>query len=85
MPTKKPSLLDEIQTENRVRKGPLCTVKLILADLPSEDVDGLNQAMADPEVKTTAIRRALVARGFQIGDTSIARHRKGECFCGHSG
>jgi hypothetical protein len=27
----------------------------------------------------------LVARGFQIGDTSIARHRKGECFCGHSG
>ena len=85
MPTKKPSLLDEIQTENRVRKGPLCTVKLILGELSPEDATGLNQAMADLEVKTTAIRRALVARGFQIGDTSIARHRKGECFCGHSG
>ncbi len=85
MPTKKPSLLDEIQTENRVRKGPLCTVRLILEDLTAEDVDGLNQAMADLEVKTTAIRRALVARGFQVGDTSIARHRKGECLCGHSG
>lgn len=85
MPTKKPSLLDDIQTENRVRKGPLCTVHLIMDDLTPDDIAGLNQAMSDPEVKTTAIRRALVARGFQIGDTSIARHRKGECFCGHSG
>ena len=82
MPANKQTLLDSILAHNKVVKGPQCTIATTLANLPKDDAEALIRVLADPTIRTTAIRRGLAANGINLGDTTIARHRKGECLCG---
>ena len=78
------SLGDEIASQAATpRKGPSCTVAVILADLDPTDADDLRDALAKPYhvVPNGAIVRALKARGLSIGEYTIARHRRGDCRC----
>jgi hypothetical protein len=74
------TLLDEISAEN-VSRYPECTVGLILRGLPDDEADELRIALDAPQYKSEAIARALVSRGFDIGGTTIGRHRKRVCKC----
>lgn len=86
MTTKKSSLLDEIAiASSNVRKGPLCTVARILSDMPEVDAVDLDTAFRDDKYSNKAIFMVLRARGFEVSQTTVARHRRGECACGTHG
>lgn len=70
------SLLDEGRAAS-THKGSVCTVAAIrLAVGPAE----FDEAMAS-DIDTSAITRALRARGFVISKDTLGRHRKGDCKC----
>lgn len=75
-------LLDDIQAANTgPRGGTHCTIKRILDVMSKEDAKVLTQALADPLIKGTAIRKALIANGYQLSDGVVTRHRRQECTC----
>ena len=49
--------------------------------MTKEDAKVLTQALADPFIKGTAIRKALIANGHPLSDGVITRHRRKECTC----
>lgn len=67
-----------------VQRGPLCSVRDLIADLPEADQAVLVEAFADPGVQTNTIHRALRAeypeRSIPAAST-LQRHRKRGCGC----
>lgn len=78
----KPNLFDDILAVNDTKKGPTCTMQSVIASLGADDLAGLERALSNPDIRNSAIRKALAARGLKVGDTTIGRHRRGECLCG---
>ena len=74
------SLLADIEAAGRAT-GPKCTIALILADLPPEDAEDLQTAIATERYTGNAIERALKARGYTVTSNSVLRHRRGDCRC----
>lgn len=74
------SLLDEIRNE-RVKKGPACTVSSTLLRLDKPDAADLIAAMNDIGIEATVISRVMAARGIRLPVDAIRRHRRGVCFC----
>jgi hypothetical protein len=74
--------MGEIVAQNNSAKGPPCGLVAVYNSLQPADQADLTGALNDTEIRTTAIRRALAARGFQVSDHTISRHRRGECLCG---
>lgn len=56
-----------------------CTVCALEDTLSAGDWTDLQASLADPTIPHTAIYRALKSIGASVGDTTVARHRKGEC------
>jgi hypothetical protein len=75
------SLRDQIAAESCVKKGPTCSVLILLGELNDDDAEALREALADPKVPGTAIQRALLKEGHRIGAYNIQRHRRGACTC----
>lgn len=60
-----------------------CKVALVLADLNEKDRAILIDALADTDKwGHNPLARALRARGVELSDTTIAKHRSGDCRCG---
>ena len=74
------SLLAEVRAET-TRKGPTCTVPIVLASLSTEDAADLVAAMSDQTITAAAIERVLRRRSVQLAQGTIARHRRGSCLC----
>lgn len=78
---------DELETEAEklaIRKGPLCGVANMVQSLPEDAAIAIRNALANPWLSTTGLRRALVARlGEEVVPTRwvINHHRRGECSC----
>lgn len=64
------------------RKGPPCTISVILAELDKDDRTALVDALTDPLVAHTTIFRVLTDNGFRVNLNTVQRHRRGECLCG---
>lgn len=77
----KPSLREQLHEEKRPRRGPACSISVILAELDKDDRTALIEALTDPTVEHTAIRRVLVHNGFRVNINTVQRHRRGECLC----
>lgn len=75
------SLRDQIVAENHVKKGPTCSVKILLNDLDAEDRQALAEALEDEKIAGTAIERALLKEGHRMAAHNIQRHRRGMCSC----
>ena len=75
------SLRDQIAAQSTIKRGPTCSVSLLLADLNDEDREALTEAIADPKVPGTAIERALLKEGHRMPAHNIQRHRRGMCSC----
>ena len=82
MPATENSLMGEIVAQNNMLKGPPCSFVQIIASLSAADRADLAKAFENPDIRNSAIRRALVARGFQVSDHTVGRHRRMECLCG---
>lgn len=79
------SILDAIAAEQAAfRKGPTCSVGLMLDGLSDDERDDVASALDDPAIPYTVLSRGLAKAGHKIGPESIKRHRKGECACGKS-
>lgn len=60
-----------------------CKIAIILADLDKKDKEILEAALADTvRWGHNPLARALRARGVEVSDTTIAKHRSGDCRCG---
>ena len=66
-------LLEEIKSSGSGRPG---LVAQILADLPKQDAQDLQEALADPTISVMQITRALNKRGHKISSSVIYRHRE---------
>jgi hypothetical protein len=73
------SLLAEA-TALTTRKGGVCSVSLLEQTLDPATLAELREAMGSP-VETSALARALTARGHDIKATALQRHRRGDCAC----
>lgn len=61
------------------RVGGQCTVCALLEKLSKEDTAALQKAFADPRVSNAGIAAILKEEGHKIGESTVRRHRKGEC------
>ena len=59
--------------------GSECRTCTLLADLPKDEAAALQQALDDPRISNAGLSRILKAEGYQIADSTVRRHRKGEC------
>lgn len=59
-----------------------CKVKLVKAVLNESETKVLDEALADPNLPSAAISRALKSEGYSVSLHSIGRHRRGDCNCG---
>ncbi len=60
---------------------PKCDVSIALASLPKKDAAALREAIADEAFPATQIARAVRAEGYRMGDSTVRRHRRGDCTC----
>jgi hypothetical protein len=79
------SLRESLQTQaQRIKKGPPCSIGIIIEQLPEDDAEALQQAFHDPYVTGRAITAALRAEGYSARDYNVNRHRRGLCLCGEA-
>lgn len=74
-------LMDEINSEPRIRSGRPCAVRVAIDGLKGQDRKDLQSAIDDLLIPGSVIARVLSKRGIQIGVNSITRHRRKDCTC----
>lgn len=62
-----------------LRRGPKCTICIMVMHLDKKDRQVLESAMADDTFTSMMIIRALEAEGHKISRSAFARHRRQEC------
>jgi len=62
-------------------KDTMCIIARKAADLSKEDQQVLETAINNPRWTVSALTRALVERGFVVGDTALRKHKRGDCAC----
>lgn len=75
------ALSDAIAAELHAMPGPKCSIRTVLTKLNPEDHTELTQALQTDHIPSAAIARALKAEGHNIGESTVARHRKHGCSC----
>lgn len=75
------TLADALQHERTqgLRKGPDCRLCVALRSMSKADLAALTEALADDNLTSAAIARALRAEGHDVSPSIAARHRRGEC------
>lgn len=73
----------ESASKVKVRKGPPCQVRVMLADLPDDLREEVVTAMADTDhYSGPQIIQTLEGLGFAtVPKHTLARHRRGDCSC----
>jgi hypothetical protein len=61
--------------------GFLCLVGQKRLDLSEEDRQVLDASFDDPRWTSSGLRRALIERGFVVGETVMLRHKQKRCTC----
>jgi len=59
----------------------VCRIYAIKKKMSAEDKKVLEESLANPEVSTAGLCRALKKEGFSISIHAIGRHRRGDCIC----
>jgi len=73
------ALSDALLMETAKRKGPRCTMCVLVESLDKEDAAVLAEYLANPNVPSTAIGRALAREGHNISGETVRRHRDRRC------
>jgi hypothetical protein len=66
---------DEVaaQSKTRVNKCKMC---MILQPLDPEERQEIESVLKDNSIATSPICRALNARGYEVGETNLRKHRE---------
>ena len=59
--------------------GGYCRTCQLLEDLSKEDAEAFQKALDDPRISNAGLSRILKDEGYHIADSTVRRHRKGEC------
>lgn len=73
-------IIEEIR-QSSPRKGPSCSVGMILRSVGGDQAKALNAAMSDLDIQSGAIAKWLGKQGFDCKSHTVARHRRKECRC----
>lgn len=76
-----PSFNETFQAHSGGRLGPPCFTGSWRNELTPDDREQFDQALGNPRNTSAAIFRTMKAMGYEYGDSSVARHRRGECTC----
>lgn len=60
--------------------GNRCTINQIKILVEQEDREYLDLALAS-EVPHSTLAKALKSKGFKTSESSVGRHRRGDCSC----
>ena len=64
------------------RRGPQCTVSVILDKLTPTDQKELTNVLADHAISSQIISQGILAAfSVKISQHTIGRHRRGDCLC----
>ena len=64
------------------RRGPQCTVSVILDKLAKPDREELAAVLADHAVSSQIVAQGVLAAfSLKISQHTIGRHRRGDCLC----
>jgi len=64
------------------RRGPQCTVSVILDKLATTDQKELATVLADHAISSQIISQGILAAfSVKISQHTIGRHRRGDCLC----
>jgi len=74
------SFAEELRDQEPTR-SPCLTGELLRNPPDWEDFAEVEAAFNDPDVTHAVLTRALRARGITLNQTSLGRHRRGECQC----
>lgn len=67
---------------NARRRGPQCTVSVILNKLATPDREELATVLADHAVSSQIIAQGVLAAfSLKVSQHTIGRHRRGDCLC----
>ena len=72
-------LKDALEAHKSVRRGPKCTLCILLMKINEKDRLVLDEALADDTFTHAAIARALQAEGHHISANTVQRHRTRGC------
>ncbi len=80
------SLSDQIKAESTKIIAKRCKIGLLLLDLSEEDRDSLIQAFDKPPhssggLSNVQIHKILLSEGFELGLSTVDRHRNHDCGC----
>lgn len=75
------ALLDDLMNPAlfEIRRGPGCTVCLLLAELDESESEALAGLLANQKVASAALSRVLTAHGHKVAEGTLSRHRLGKC------
>jgi hypothetical protein len=71
-------MLEDLTNQPRVRP---CRVNTIKGTLSAADQAKLEAAVTDPTWPVSQLEKQLRAKGLEISDSSITRHREKRCAC----
>jgi hypothetical protein len=71
-------MLENLEIKPRKRN---CAVRTLMETLSESDLEILTRVLLDKNVAHYALQQALKGVGVKIADSTITRHRTGECSC----
>jgi hypothetical protein len=71
-------MLENLEIKPRKRN---CAVRTLMESLSESDLEILTSNLLDRAIPHYALQQALKRVGVTIADSSITRHRTGECSC----
>lgn len=73
------SLSDRLAAYEKPLVGGRCTVCSLIDSLPEDEAKALSDALADPAFSNAGLSRVLKEEGYQVGGSTLGRHRRQEC------
>jgi hypothetical protein len=71
-------MLENLNIKKRVWS---CAIRTLLDSLSEADQQILRDNLVDPNISHNALAKALNEIGLVMADTTVRRHRVGECSC----
>lgn len=77
------TLASKLANPQRGQKGPDCSVRMLLRTLPPSDAEAVQAALDNPDWTAAALARLLTQEGHRVQDSTVRRHRRGDCLCAY--
>jgi len=73
------SIAQRIADYRDPRIGGRCFTCNLIRNLPAEEAEALKRAMKDKRISNAGLASILKAEGYRLAESTIRRHRRGEC------